>query len=289
MTTRQQKAAKKAADKLQELRDKVLKAAQEIRDKAVEAVKKLKAEADDDAAEIRDKADQDAEALRKKGVGVNAKANKEFMDAADETIAAADTLAKDIIKNTEAAAEKILADADKSADELISKSEETTEGLEIAGAAIHCSASNLRKHDNISVIDRWHKARGFKMRKPLVKELESVGYHYFIQANGKVQRGRRLDDDSILEWDEIGAHVLGKNRRLIGICLHGIDATDFTKAQFKTLEKLLPELPNFDKGFFKIYGHNYFTDKKTCPNYDWRAWVKDVFPDKLPDKENDYA
>lgn len=138
---------------------------------------------------------------------------------------------------------------------------------------IHCSASNLPKHDDISVIDAWHKQRGFK----------GVGYHFFITSNGTLQAGRPLDDDPVIEKEEIGAHVLGVNLESIGVCLSGIDSNDFTKAQFKTLKDLIDRL--LETMDFEIVGHNFFTRLKTCPNFDWRSWVKKNYPDKYPSQE----
>ncbi len=152
------------------------------------------------------------------------------------------------------------------------KDQEAKKGEKIEFLVLHCSASNLPKHDNIATIDRWHKARGWK----------GVGYHYFIQSDGTLEIGRPLNDDPIIERKEVGAHTLGINRRSIGVCLSGIDATDFTLAQFNTLSKLINDLQ--EKGIdFKIAGHNYFTDKKSCPNFDWRKWVKKNFEKLLPE------
>jgi len=146
------------------------------------------------------------------------------------------------------------------------------EGRKIEFLVIHCSASNLPKHDNAATIDAWHKERGFK----------GIGYHFFIRHDGTLETGRPLDDDPILEREEIGAHTLGINKSSIGVCLSGIDSNDFTPAQFKTLSRLVETLE--EKGIeFKIAGHNFFTDKKSCPNFDWREWVTDNFPEKLPE------
>lgn len=156
----------------------------------------------------------------------------------------------------------------------IPESKSNDPGEKIKYLVVHCSASNLPKHDNIATIDAWHKERGFKM----------VGYHFFIRSTGLLEVGRPLDDDPIIERDEIGAHTLGVNRESIGVCLSGIDANDFKKEQFATLEDLVRTLQ--DKGLeFKIAGHNFFTDQKTCPNFDWRTWVKETFPDMYPERE----
>lgn len=139
---------------------------------------------------------------------------------------------------------------------------------------LHCSASNNLNHDNIRTIDEWHKRQGWKM----------VGYHRFIRKNGMVENGRPLDDDPVLENNEIGAHVSGNNRGAIGICLSGIGGADFTKEQFDSLTQ---EIKNLKKNLKKVLvvGHNYFTDKKTCPNFDWFSWVNKHFSENAPEAE----
>ena len=52
-------------------------------------------------------------------------------------------------------------------------------------------------------IDRWHKARGWRM----------IGYHYGIRWNGTIEKGRT---DTMQ-----GAHTRGLNSRSLGICLSG--------------------------------------------------------------------
>ncbi|MFP4365509.1 MAG: N-acetylmuramoyl-L-alanine amidase [Bacteroidales bacterium] len=112
---------------------------------------------------------------------------------------------------------------------------------------VHCSDSDNPTHDDISVIDQWHKQRGWK----------GVGYHYFIASDGEIQYGRELH--------EIGAHVRGHNRDSIGICLHG--KTEFTHKQFQSLRTLL-EAFDLTMNIADVYGHRDFDKNKTCPNFD---------------------
>jgi len=112
---------------------------------------------------------------------------------------------------------------------------------------LHCSASDL-EGQTASMIDSWHKKRGFK----------KIGYHYFIEKCGVRGIGR-------LE-NEIGAHVLGYNKSSIGICLAG--EHNFTRYQFNALYSLLIELKQrYPKA--TLHGHKEFTDKKTCPNFEY--------------------
>lgn len=114
---------------------------------------------------------------------------------------------------------------------------------------VHCSDSDFASHDDISVIDNWHKARGWV----------GVGYHYFIKSDGTVQKGRPDEAQ--------GAHVSGHNHDSIGICLHG--RKTFTDAQFYSLKALLYDLMiRHNLRTTDIYGHRDFDSKKTCPNFD---------------------
>ena len=122
---------------------------------------------------------------------------------------------------------------------------------------LHCSDSNIKAHDDIEVIDEWHKARDFRYRLPSGKVIH-VGYHYFIKSDGTVQTGRPEEG--------VGAHCYGENKHSIGICLHGRNKEDFTDAQFKALATLVQGLvQRYPEA--TIHGHNEFANK-TCPVYD---------------------
>ena len=111
---------------------------------------------------------------------------------------------------------------------------------------LHCSDSPHDHHDEISIIRQWHLERGFN----------DVGYHYFIQGNGNIQKGR---NESV-----IGAHCRGQNMNSVGICLHGRDK--FSIAQFKSLAKLLEEIKSRHK-INRVSGHSEYDKGKTCPNF----------------------
>jgi len=69
---------------------------------------------------------------------------------------------------------------------------------------LHCSAT--REGDdsvNVEVIDRWHKARGWR----------GCGYHYVVLIDGKIDSGRMID--------EVGAHVKNMNKSSKGVCYIG--------------------------------------------------------------------
>lgn len=127
---------------------------------------------------------------------------------------------------------------------------------EIKYIVIHCSATKEGQEFHVSDIDRWHKAQGWA----------SVGYHWIITLDGKVEKGR---DESM-----VGAHVSGYNSNSIGICyIGGLDKdgkskdtrTDKQKAALWTL--LVELIKKYPKAVIK--GHRDFPNvKKSCPCFD---------------------
>lgn len=129
---------------------------------------------------------------------------------------------------------------------------------------VHCSASKPDQKVDASVINRWHRERGF------VK----IGYHYVINRDGKVEPGRTLS--------EVGAHVAGINSTSVGICLvggldaNGKSADNFTPIQLEKLAAVLRELVVlFPKA--EVVGHRDCPGvAKDCPCFDVRSWWKKV-------------
>lgn len=89
-----------------------------------------------------------------------------------------------------------------------------------------------------------------------------VGYHRVINRDGRIEHGRPD------YW--VGAHVYGHNEISLGVCLIG--RTDFTQAQFQSLEAVLLEWKAAHPAA-EVVGHCDFeyTDK-TCPNFDAKQW-----------------
>lgn len=119
---------------------------------------------------------------------------------------------------------------------------------------IHCSATKEGQNFHLKDIDRWHREKGYK----------KVGYHYVIDLDGTVEKGR---DES-----EIGAHCQGKNKNSIGICyvggldINGKPKDTRTKEQKEALWNLLRQLLNkYPKA--TIHGHRDFANK-ACPSFD---------------------
>ncbi len=117
---------------------------------------------------------------------------------------------------------------------------------------LHCSASDHSAHDDIAVIKQWHLRRGF----------HDVGYHYFIQKNGNIQKGRPLAN--------IPAAQSGFNRASLAICLHGLTETSFTTEQFRSLKELCYKIQESHTAPLRFRGHREVS-MKTCPVFDYRA------------------
>lgn len=122
---------------------------------------------------------------------------------------------------------------------------------------IHCSATD----GDVSAdkIREWHKAKGWR----------DIGYHYVIRSDGAIEIGRPLEEQ--------GAHTYRQNVDSVGICIAGgRDGTtdDYTAAQWRALRMVVEGLRyDFNILSNQVYGHNQFTDSKTCPNFDVFNWI----------------
>lgn len=124
---------------------------------------------------------------------------------------------------------------------------------------VHCSDSGF---GNAIQINEWHKQRGFSM----------IGYHFVILNgnitpkkhhalfDGTIETGRPLDDDLDFEFDEIGAHALGYNKKSIGICLIG-KSGQFTENQLRNLKFIIKFLRG-QFGKIKVIQHSDVESKK---------------------------
>ena len=127
---------------------------------------------------------------------------------------------------------------------------------------VHCTATPPGMKVTFNDIDRWHKARGWK----------GIGYHYVVDLDGTVYRGR-TDDCA-------GAHCRGHNAHSIGVCyVGGLDAQGRpadtrTPAQKEALRWLVSALkkqyPNA-----KVYNHRRFANK-ACPCFDAEKEYEDL-------------
>ena len=139
---------------------------------------------------------------------------------------------------------------------------------EINEVMIHCSATapswmqGASSHEKTAEIKRWHvNERGW----------QDIGYHYVIDRNGTVTKGR---EDNVA-----GAHVKGRNANSIGICLIGGKNSDrlqdikenFTLAQERSLVSLITDL-RLKYPDIIISGHNQYSTK-ACPGFQVPKWV----------------
>lgn len=173
---------------------------------------------------------------------------------------------------------------------------------------LHCSATPSGKPilgpwGVATVIDEWHRQRGFARTEAIAKSfnptLKSIGYHFVIDLDGTVSTGRHLE--------EVGAHVSGFNRASVGICLVGGTEPQarYTEAQWAVLAALVRRLaallrvPVLDHlvGGKGVCGHReLFPDLnsngviernewlKTCPGFDVGGWISRGF-NPLPDNQ----
>jgi N-acetylmuramoyl-L-alanine amidase len=127
---------------------------------------------------------------------------------------------------------------------------------DVSKIIVHCSAT--REGDdsiNAEVIDRWHKARGWK----------GIGYHFVILLDGKIETGRMIN--------KCGAHTKGYNCSSIGVCyIGGVEKDGKTPKDTRTPEQIasMLELLRVLRKMYpdaKIHSHRDFA-AKACPSFD---------------------
>ena len=124
---------------------------------------------------------------------------------------------------------------------------------EVDRVFIHCSATDHPNHDSVEVMRRWHvDDNGWS----------DVGYHVFIRKDGVAEAGRPLE--------RTPAAQAGNNTGTIAICLHGLEESKFTKAQFETLIDFSRRILAAYEGGVTFHGHNEVA-AKDCPVFDYRA------------------
>lgn len=127
-------------------------------------------------------------------------------------------------------------------------------------------------HHTFEIVDNHHR-RLWNFRSKLG---HYIGYHYFIDKNGKVTQGRADNEE--------GAHTRGYNSISIGVCLAGnFDATDPTEKQIKSLTGLLKKLSKVHNiQPTSIVPHRRFSNK-TC----YGRRLKDDWAQNLVTSETD--
>lgn len=139
----------------------------------------------------------------------------------------------------------------------------------------------------VAEIRRWHLARGWA----------DIGYHAIGHQRGGIGLGRDRDHDGDI-WEEIGAHVVGRNRTTLSYCLiggAGAKADDqfedhFSEAQDRDLRQWIADRLRQFPTIKKISGHNQYA-AKACPGFfvpDWwtRKPVSKPGPSQFDDAVN---
>lgn len=99
---------------------------------------------------------------------------------------------------------------------------------------------------DISEIDKWHRARGWK----------GVGYNFFIKRDGTLQEGRPLGTP--------GAHTKGYNHE-VGVCYAGTrNPSDAQKKTMRSLRDFFRD--QYGLNTFDWTGHYKFANKD-CPGF----------------------
>ena len=130
---------------------------------------------------------------------------------------------------------------------------------------VHCSDSPNgrldKRFDSAGAIHMWHK------QPP--NNFDGIGYHFVIDENGETAHGRPIFPDTKTIWP--GAHVKYFNSVSIGICLIGSDY--FHLEQMQTLRDEIDYLHSIWPDA-ELVGHYELDKKKTCPNFNVKAWYK---------------
>lgn len=120
---------------------------------------------------------------------------------------------------------------------------------------LHCSASDIDAHDNVETIRGWHLAKGWN----------DIGYHFFIQKNGTVCKGRDIEKTPAAQG--------GNNLRTIAICLHGLREENFTTAQYEALKGFCLDINKAYLQQVSFHGHCEVS-AKSCPVIDYKNILK---------------
>ena len=121
---------------------------------------------------------------------------------------------------------------------------------------IHCSATPEGRDVKTKEIKKWHLDSGWR----------DIGYHYVIELDGKVVKGRPVE--------LVGSHCFGQNKFSIGICYVGGMNKSMSKPkdtrteeQKESIIKLIKKLRS-SFGDLTVHGHNEYNPNKACPSFD---------------------
>ena len=136
--------------------------------------------------------------------------------------------------------------------------------MKVKEIILHCAATPEGKAFTAKDIDRMHRQRGFR----------KIGYHYVIDLDGKVEKGRADNEN--------GAHTIGHNSTALGICYiggfakYGKTPKDTrTEQQKVALYELVNELmEKYNLTLDDVHGHYEFANK-ACPSFKMETFKKE--------------
>lgn len=124
-------------------------------------------------------------------------------------------------------------------------------------------------------VNAWHRISPRVWLGKLSSLGYAIGYHYFIDKQGKLTQGRADSDE--------GAHCVGYNLKSIGICMAGnFDRTLPNFNQTEALIKIVKEkMKQYNIPLDKVVPHRTFANK-TCYGRNLSdIWLKEILSDKI--------
>lgn len=123
-------------------------------------------------------------------------------------------------------------------------------------------------NQTFEIVDNYHKEKWNGLTKSSLGHY--IGYHLFIDINGKQTLGRDVND--------IGAHTIGRNNKSFAICLAGnFDRTMPTTAQIRSLKLAMAFYANKYHIPRVAYPHRHYAIK-TCYGKNLSdTWAQDLF------------
>ena len=138
---------------------------------------------------------------------------------------------------------------------------------------LHCSATREGQDIKAATIKKWHLERQF----------EDIGYHYVIDLDGTVEKGR--------QENMVGAHTTNKNSISIGICYVGGCDSNMNPKDTRTHKQKESMYILIDNLLWKygltindVHGHYEFANK-ACPSFKIEDFRQE-FKHWLHNKEN---
>lgn len=118
----------------------------------------------------------------------------------------------------------------------------------------------MANDNQFDAVKRYHISKGWG----------DIAYHYFIEPNGIIKKGRQNN--------VVGTHTIGKNNESLGICLAGhFDKELPTETQTKALKQLLNQLANeYNIPKDKILPHRAFAVKTCYGSKLSDSWASDM-------------